>query len=583
MEAATDEPVRSPLRARTVLASMVAGTLLGTALALALATPRGPRFEARLPWVEALPGERDWPRAPLEGEDVRLESTREGRRLVVSAGSASEARSLARAFAAGVSPTAAVLAERRERVRAAWREAAEVQPPVQATSATGAAAALLARARWGRELAHALPHPLPATPPAGPPMPPAVEDAWLNVTWVADERDPVLLTRALVEATRADQRWFEDAGAWAGLPLTQRAEAWRLWQESRALLLEPLAVKLLGAADRVQRSLVERSAIRRLPAFDEQAGEPWAALAGAEARPARPLVLPMAAAWMPAVLVGAGGGSLAALFVLLFGVRLRPAAPRRRSLAIPGAADGAPVQVVTGRAPSLVVRALLELSAASLARGERVLLVDGSPRLRLHERLGREARWGLLECLAAEMPPLGLVHYGGFPGLHLLAFGDPSRTPEWSRLGRTLDELLPHFGRIVLAVEPGASPELGFGLAGREVDGWWASRGHDVPLGAGEVMARLSMALQPLEISEGMEATLEALAERVERLRPAVVPAAARPEPVQEQALPVPAGPPPHEPVVLDCDLQVLQRLRFLAWMRRLQAEERSGGARVST
>jgi hypothetical protein len=40
---------------------------------------------------------------------------------------------------------------------------------------------------------------------------------------------------------------------------------------------------------------------------------------------------------------------------------------------------------------------------------------------------------------------------------------------------------------------------------------------------------------------------------------------------------------PPLEPIVLDCDLQVVQRLRFLAWMRRVEAEERGDGAPASS
>src|SRR5439155_3246809 len=126
----------------------------------------------------------------------------------------------------------------------------------------------------------------------------------------------------------------------------------------------------------------------------------------------------------------------------------QPALPRVRllrgatSAAGPSAA-GPCLHVVCGSTPSAVIRAVLELAARRVALGERVLLVDGSARLRLHERLDRDARWGLLECLAADMPMLGLVQYAGHPGLYLLPYGNADRAVGWSRLGRKLDEVEP--------------------------------------------------------------------------------------------------------------------------------------------
>ena len=71
------------------------------------------------------------------------------------------------------------------------------------------------------------------------------------------------------------------------------------------------------------------------------------------------------------------------------------------------------------------------------------------------------------------------------------------------------------------------------------------------------------------------EASLEVLLARVAALRPVVVvpePAPlGRQAPVSRPAIPAT----PLEPIVLDCDLQVRQRLRFLAWTRRVQAEHR--------
>ena len=79
------------------------------------------------------------------------------------------------------------------------------------------------------------------------------------------------------------------------------------------------------------------------------------------------------------------------------------------------------------------------------------------------------------------------------------------------------------------------------------------------------------------------EATLEAMSTRVLVLRPAGP--ATEPAPITAPVLaPVPAPrQAPLEPIVLDCDLQVRQRLRFLAWMRRVQAEDQREGARVTS
>jgi hypothetical protein len=79
------------------------------------------------------------------------------------------------------------------------------------------------------------------------------------------------------------------------------------------------------------------------------------------------------------------------------------------------------------------------------------------------------------------------------------------------------------------------------------------------------------------------EATLEALLARVAELRPeGPVP---EPAPITAPAAVRRSEPtrPALEPIVLDCDLQVLERLRFLAWMRRLQADHRDPGLQATT
>src|SRR6185369_1010084 len=244
---------------------------------------------------------------------------------------------------------------------------------------------------------------------------------------------------------------------------------------------------------------------------------------------------------------------------------------------------GPSLHVITGPTAAAVTRGALELAARRLALGERVLLVDGSARIRLHERLGRDARWGLLECLAAEMPVLGLIQYAGHPGLYLLPHGNAERTVGWSRLGQKLEEVVPHFGRIVLALDPQAPAEMGDALLGAAMDGWWGQLDSGFSRALEQATARFGIAFHSLDLEQMPEATLEVLAARVAALRPAgpvpepapitaPVPAI-RPEPVQ----------PALEPIVLDCDLQVLERLRFLAWMRRLQADHRDPGLQATT
>lgn len=230
------------------------------------------------------------------------------------------------------------------------------------------------------------------------------------------------------------------------------------------------------------------------------------------------------------------------------------------------------------------VRAALELAAHPLARRERVLVVDAGSG-RLHERLGREARWGLMECLQGDMPVLGLVQYAGRPGFYLLARGHAARTAAWAGLGRCLDDARLHFGRIVFVIDRTTAREFGDALVGRPLEGWWAEPGTRHAAGAAELSARLGIAFSGIDLSAVPKVSLEVLSARVAELA-AALPPAIEPTPL-ERAIPEPlpeaqAAPVPVEPVVLDCDLQVLQRLRFLAWMRRVQSESRQAEARTA-
>jgi hypothetical protein len=281
-------------------------------------------------------------------------------------------------------------------------------------------------------------------------------------------------------------------------------------------------------------------------------------------------------------------GVLLAALALWFATWLRPSLPAVRLLARAGApadpaAAGPRLHVVSGSTSSAVLRAALELAAHRVALGERVLLVDGSAQLRLHERLERDARWGLLECLAADMPMLGLVQYAGHPGLYLLPHGNAERSVSWSSLGRKLDEVVPHFGRIVLALDPRSPEGVGDAVRGRAMEGWWAGADKRAEAAADLATAHFGIVFQGLDLADFPEASLEVLAERVLALRPpGPAPEAA---PITARALPrrppVPAS--VLEPIVLDCDLQVRQRLRSLAWMRRVRSQNRRTEVQANT
>jgi len=255
----------------------------------------------------------------------------------------------------------------------------------------------------------------------------------------------------------------------------------------------------------------------------------------------------------------------------------RPARPRTRLERLTFEAPrlpettGAWLHVVSGSSPSAVACGVLELAARFLSGGHRVLMVDGGPRLQLHDRFDREMRWGVIECLTGEMPVLGLVQDVGRLGLYLLAHGLPAPRTHWLQLGRLLDESRPHFGRAVLALESDAPAAVGQALAGRHLEGWWAGRGRE-RRSADRLADRLGIHLSNLDLDAMPDAKLEALDVRLWTLiaeRPSAEPSEA---PTPEPA-PAPVARVPTVTSTLDCDLRVSERLRFLLWMRRIQTE----------
>jgi hypothetical protein len=587
-EAASETTARIRVRARSVLSGLLLGGLIGACAAIATAPPKGARFEARQPWVVSAPAAQDWPRPPRAGERVRLEWDLGGATLVVTGADATGARSLARAFAGWQSPGERALHDALARLRLEWRGELPASSPPHRTRVAECASILFARAIWGRTLADRLPIPAPAVPPEDAVPPEAVLSAWNDVREAASDADPKQLLAALHDAATRETAWFANPELWPGELAPARAERWRRWQDHRAEELEARAERMLDTQSLLQRRFAELAVHPHLVAFDEGISDPWQPFPSPDPTALRPLVRPIARVWLPPIEWGAVLGAAFAL-----GLTLLRAWRRARALAaeaerlgplVPDASEAGPsLHVISGPTAAAVTRGALELAARRLALGERVLLVDGSARLRLHERLGRDARWGLLECLAAEMPVLGLVQYAGHPGLYVLPHGNADRAVGWSRLGQKLEEVVPHFGRIVLALDPQAPAEVGDALLGCAMEGWWGQLDAGFTRAMDQAMARFGIIFHSLDLEQMPEATLEALAARVGALRPA--------GPVPEPA-PITAAVPVHrlepqppalEPIVLDCDLQVLERLRFLAWMRRLQADHRDQGLEATT
>jgi hypothetical protein len=238
-------------------------------------------------------------------------------------------------------------------------------------------------------------------------------------------------------------------------------------------------------------------------------------------------------------------------------------------------------------------------------RGERVLLVDAGKRLRLHERYGGDTRWGLGECLAGEVPLLGVVQGAGRSGFFFLAHGAPGRAARWDGLSALLEDAREHFDRVLLALDPKVPRAAALPLGGRVLEAWWAEPGPQLPRNAVALSERLGIPFSCFDLNWLMETMLE-----VESATPLQVPGppltadgagAMQPVCFADPEIPAPADPgsveeaiepaeavsgsagdieagacSDGEAVVLGCDLEVRERLRFMVWMRRVRAERRA-------
>lgn len=556
------------------------GAALGALIASTLAPISLARFQVRMPWVGDDLAVADWPRPAGLGETAEVQVGPSGLSLVVQAPEAAAAEALARDLVAHQVGAIPSLQETESRLRESWRSSVQQGPGLPMTRGSEIAALLMAEASLRRELALHLPGPYAAAPAEALPVPSvAVLERQQELSLALPIGDPAEIESTLLASASAEADWMAGAGV-AGSDARARGAAWRRWQLARADSLDAFAARRLEAESALQQQL----ATWRVPAARARLGDARAsaylALARAQVPPQVPHATPIVGVWAMLALIGASTGAAAAAFGgWLAGSGRRATHVSASTVGRDPAANDAWLHVVAGPDAAAVTRAVLELAAHGLARRERVLVVDASPRLAMHERLGREARWGLMECLHCDMPVLGLVQYGGWPGLYLLAHGEAKRASGgWSGLGRRLDDARPHFSRVLLCIDRGAPRELGEAIVGRAIEGWWAAPDTRLPEATSVLSGRLGIAFSHIDIGHFSETSLERLGARAAALTPVLAPAAAvatsesQPAPLAQLGAEVAVA---AAPVVLDCDLQVRHRLRFLAWMRRVQSESR--------
>jgi hypothetical protein len=591
-----------------VLLGALPGAAIFGLLAERFAPDHLPRYESRIPWSGPAPVPAEWPRVLRAGESAEIFQTPRGPTLSVRSTTAADAEALAGELSRRHSLELTTYAQRRTEARLNWKRGLPIGPQAELSPAAECLARVYARASVARALVAAVPPRASATR-AGIATP--IEfDALLHREAECDRlalaADPEALGREVVAAGIAETAWLEAVAR--ALPSGAAARTAGLWRAHA--LLRAAELDLVGHAIEEQVPAIERSqaglAVReRCLVIEPGCPDPGPALlAGVSPLSALPPARPIPLVWEILFAAGAAAG-VALMFPLAawLSPRLSRSAPRRakpESTLAPASAaalvasqgvesppsrlaatDVAWLHVVSGPDSPRIMDALWSLSAQLCARGQRVLLIDGGRRLRLHETLGGDSRWGLVECLAGEMPLLGSVQSAGQAGLYLLAHGNVARDERWAALGRLLEDARPHFGHVVVALEFATPHVVGDVLAGRTLEGWWAETGSRLPRAAVAFAERLGIALHPMELWAGEAAAPEPSSspgvQPLEELSVVEVEPVEGPSPLEVPKEPAIA----FEPLVLDCDLQVRERLRFLLWMRRVQAEGRREDARV--
>ena len=635
---------RPPSAWSRVTVAVLAGVLMGVGLpgaGLLGALPERfaldgvPLYEARVHWQGGPPAPDEWPRprrageqaVPFENGDRELLAVRS----FTEAGTESLARGLQRRRLSGVDAASA----RRTEARARWRSG--LAPGGMATLPPAGQCAALVRARL---LLVALVNPqvFPEAPLETPGS--AVQRARLaraeaEVVRLALAAHPDSLASALTVCTSAEGEWLRALAAEPVSDLRVRIEAaWRWHERSRAPTLGQVERSLEATLSKSQNDVVVTAAFAQALRLERLAPDPAAALFVQGAWGPMPRALPIVRTWIALFASGALAG--AALALVLCAPWLWPRSRPRVVQVVRGVPEALSPQVhgervaqlprdprrawdaelgwlhlVSGPDPARIAQAVAILAGGFAERGERVLLVDAGRRLRLHESYGGDARWGLGECLAGEVPLLGAVQAAGRAGFFFLAHGAPGRAGRWDQLSGLLEDARAHFDRVLLALDPKVSRAAALPLGGRVLEAWWAEPGPELPRSAVALSERLGIPFSCFDLDWLMEAMLEVelaaaagipgpppLAEEVGAAQPAsfAVPevlAAEDPRPGEDAFEPVEAVPGPaaaseavvcsdDEAVVLGCDLEVQERLRFMVWMRRVRAERRAAAVETS-
>ena len=628
---------------RRVAVVVLAGALLGAGLPGAgllgvlperLAVDGVPLYEARVQWQGLPPAPGEWPRPRRAGEQAA--SFEDGDRTLLAVrsftagGTEALARALQRRRLSGVDASSA----RRAETRARWRS--ELAPGGMAKLPPAGQCAALLR---GRLLLVALVDPLvspeapPETPGSTAPRERLVRDE-AEVVRLALAARPDSLASALTVCASVEGEWLRALAAEpASDPCAGIQAAWRWHERSRAPALDQAERALEARLSKSQNDAVLTAAFAQALWLERLAPDPAAALFAHGAWGPAPRAFPIARIWIALVTTGALAGAVLALVLcapwwwrrsrpravhvergvpaaLSLHARDERSAPLSRDPRRAWDAELGWLHVVGGPDPARIAHAVATLAGGFVERGYRVLLVDAGRRLRLHERFGGDTRWGLGECLAGEVPLLGAVQAAGRAGFFFLAHGAPRHAGPWDELSGLLEETRGHFDRVILALDPKVPRAAALPLGGRVLEAWWAEPGPRLPRSAVALSERLGIPFSCFDLNWLMEATLEAgpaapvqvpgpppewevAAERPVCLADAVALAPADPGPGEESVEPVETVSSSDEvvealagsggdAVVLGCDPQVRERLRFMVWMRRVRAERRAAAFETS-